>query len=154
MNNRKILYGLALLALGIIAGVAVAKYSPTDYYHRTLVLNDDATVAPIYIKDITGRKVLNLSIKNKQGAENIVVDVKGGKFYCPLPPPVTLLPKRWVSFVDKYIYGLKPGIRIPAYVVLNGNEDSYEITFTRLSDATVIKRFPIVKGDGHEKHKH
>ncbi|MEO5357631.1 MAG: hypothetical protein H7844_10080 [Nitrospirae bacterium YQR-1] len=154
MKGRAALYGLAFLVLGVVAGVAVAKYSSTDYYHRTLILNDDAKTTPLYVKNLSGRIVLNLSIKNMQKAENVIVDVKGGRFYSPLPPPVTLLPKRWVSFVDKYIYGLKPGIRIPAYVVLNTNEEPYEITFMRLSDTTVIKRFPIVKGDGHEKHKH
>ncbi|QWR78218.1 hypothetical protein [Candidatus Magnetomonas plexicatena] len=154
MKLRAALYALVLLVSGVSAGVAVAKWSPTDYYHRMLVLTNDAKAAPVYVKELSGKTILNLSIKNMQEAENIVVDVTGGSFYCPLPPSVTILPKRWVYFSDRYFWKLKHGMKIPAYVVLNGHEDSFEITFTRLSDGTVIKRFPIVKGEGHEKHGH
>ncbi|MCG6550899.1 MAG: hypothetical protein L7F77_01120 [Candidatus Magnetominusculus sp. LBB02] len=154
MNIRAVLYALAFLALGAAAGTAVTKFSPSDYYHRMLVLTGDAAAAPVYVKELSGKTVLNLSIKNMQGEENIVVDVTGGRFSCPLPPPVTLSPKSWTSFNRNCFKGLKKGARIPACLVLDGKADSYEITFKRLSDGSVIKRFPIVKGESHEIHRH
>ena len=137
---------VAFTVIGIGVGVVFANFRVPDYYHATVVLKEGGDSKPIYISENKGTKILALSVKNLQDSRDIEIKVTGGIIHSSYPPPVILPFRKWISVEGNVFRGLRYGMKLPLYVVLDGEGKSYELSFVRVTDGKPIKKVSIMAG--------
>ena len=140
------------MAAGVLLGLLFARFTAADYVHASLVLEEGGDPKPLYISHGEGKRTMALSVRNMQDAADVRITVEGGRVRSSQLPPIALPFRRWLSVEDNVFSGLKRGMKIPLYIVLDGKREEYELLFARLADNSIIQKVPIIRGESHAHH--
>ena len=142
---------ILFILIGILTGVALARFKTEDYRHASVILKEGVNPKPIHISNYEGAQVIALSLKNLQHAKDIEVRMEGATIQSWYPPVVGMPFVKWAGVDGGRFKGVAFGKRLPLYLTISGN-DCKEMEIIDSANGSVIQTVHVMRGGADGGH--